>query len=174
MSAYSLGALKLRMGMKNLFTHPFLQRQITAFPDPVACAACLAFAIRKPDPQAVRLLLAFGISANGLPLAPPDNKYLIKDDLSEMVPIGLSIKMMKLVSDEYPDLFRLHAQVAFLLIDAGAPLNVQCMSHYPFTVADYAWSLAPEVLADFEAAVEAREIRRAIGQSASLSGTRRI
>ncbi len=174
MSAISLGALKLRMSMKNFFTHPFLQRQITAFPDPVACAACLAFAIRKPDPQAVRMLLALGISANGLPLAPPGNKYLIKDDLSEMVPIGLSIKMMKLVSDEYPELLCRHTQVALLLIDAGAPLNVQCMSHYPFTVRDYAWSLSPEVLADFEAAAEAREIRRAIGQTASLSCTRRI
>ncbi len=126
MSAFSLGELKLRMSMKNFFTHHFLQKQITAFPDPSACAACLAFAIRKPDPQAVRMLLAFGISANGHPFGSPGNQFAIKDDLSEIRPLGLSIKMMKLVGDEYPDLFRLHAQVAFLLIEADARLNAQC------------------------------------------------
>lgn len=174
MSAFSLGELKLRMSMKNFFTHHFLQKQITAFPDPSACAACLAFAIRKPDPQAVRMLLALGISANGHPLGLPGNQFAIKDDLSEIRPLGLSIKMMKLVGDEYPDLFRLHAQVAYLLIEADARLNEQCMSHYPFTVRDYAWSLSPEVLDDFEAAVEAREIRRATEHSASPSCARRI
>jgi hypothetical protein len=162
------------MGMRTLFSQPFLQKHITDFPDPVACDACLSFAIRRPDPQAVKMLLALGVSPHGLPLGQSSAQVAIRNDLADITPLGLSIKMMKLTAEDSPDLFSRNTQVALLLIDAGASLNVRCMTIYPFTVADFAWSLSPEVLSDFESAAEARELRRALGHTPVQPGARRI
>lgn len=165
-----LAALNLLLLRPRLFAAPWMQGQMRNFDDPRSRALCLMAAIRRPDPQAVRILLGLGASPH--PLWPGGVQKMDGFD-GEMPPLLIAVKLLVLTRDD-ERLRRQHIESIVALAMAGADIDLACYPDPDYTLRVLMQDRCPEALAAIEVEREGYALRALLDDDAPAGWVRRV
>jgi hypothetical protein len=165
-----LAALNLLHLRPRLFADLWMERRILDFDNPSTRALCLMRAIRRPDPQAVRILLGLGASPNAL--APGGVQKMGGFD-GEIPPLHLAANLLVLTRDD-EGLRRKHMENIVSLALAGANLDVSCFPDADYTLRCHMDDRCSEALAAIEVAQEAHALRALLDEDAPAVRPQRV